>query len=280
VTQKLEEGVYVIPDRRVNLVPNVGIVVGERGVLVVDTGMGPANAERVLREVRKLTSKEILYLTITHFHPEHGMGAQAFPPATRVVVPRAQKEELETKGKDYIKLFSGFSPQIADLLQPVKLAAPDIAFEHQLELDLGGGMLVRLLHFERAHTRGDSFVYLPNQKILFCGDVVVNRFFPIMPDPDASPGGWLKTLEELEKLAPVKVVPGHGATGDAALIREMKEYLVWLRGRVQEMDAKGKPLPEIMVALTPEVQAKYKEWDNPNWIGNAIERIHAELKQP
>ncbi|MCI0403033.1 MAG: MBL fold metallo-hydrolase, partial [Acidobacteria bacterium] len=222
IAQKVDEGVYVIPDRRVNLVPNVGIVVGERGVLVVDTGMGPTNAERVLREVRKITSREILYLTLTHFHPEHGMGAQAFPPGTRVVVPRAQKDELEAKGADYIRLFSGFSPQIADLLKPVKLVAPDIVFEHELELDLGGGMVVRLLHFDRAHTRGDNFVYLPKQNILFGGDVVVNRFFPIMPDPDASPRGWLRTLEELEKLAPTKVVPGHGDVGDATLIRDMK----------------------------------------------------------
>ena len=280
ITQKVEEGVYVIPDQRVNLVPNVGIIVGERGVLVVDTGMGPANAERVLREVRKISSKEILYLAITHFHPEHGMGAQAFPPTARVVVPKAQKDELEAKGNDYIKLFTGFSPQIAELLQPVKLVAPDIAFEHQLELDLGGGMLVRLLHFDRAHTRGDSFVYLPRQKILFGGDVVVNRFFPIMPDSDSSPRGWRKALEELEKLAPVRIVPGHGALGDASLIRSMKEYFSWLRRRVQEMDGKGKPLPEILTALTPEVQKKYKDWDNPNWIRNAIERIHAELKQP
>ncbi|MGH9650074.1 MAG: MBL fold metallo-hydrolase [Terriglobales bacterium] len=280
ITQKVEEGVYVIPDRRVNLVPNVGIVVGERGVLVVDTGMGPANAERVLREVRKITSKEILYLTITHFHPEHGMGAQAFPPSTRMVVPRAQRDELEAKGADYIKLFSGFNPQIADLLKPVKLVAPDIVFEHQLELNLGGGMVVRLLHFNAGHTRGDSFVYLPKQKILFGGDVVVNRFFPILPDADASPLGWLKTLDELEKLAPAKIVPGHGEVGDASLIRDLRQYLVCLRGRVQELDAKGKPLADIITVLTPEVQAKYKDWDNPTWIKNAIERTYAELRQP
>ena len=280
VTFELEKGVYVIPDQRVNLVPNVGIIVGEKGILVIDTGMGPRNAETVLKEVRKLSDKRILYLTLTHFHPEHGMGAQAFPPGTRVVVPRAQKDELEAKGADYIKLFSGFSSQIADLLKPVKLVAPDIVFEHELELDLGGGMVVRLLHFNRAHTRGDSFVYLPRQKILFGGDVVVNRFFPIMPDPDASPRGWLKTLEELEKLAPAKVVPGHGAVGDTSLILDLKQYLVHLRGRVQEMDAQGKLLADIITALTPEVQAKYRDWDNPNWIRNAIERIHAELKQP
>ncbi|MCI0354578.1 MAG: hypothetical protein L0099_06005, partial [Acidobacteria bacterium] len=68
--------------------------------------------------------------------------------------------------------------------------------------------------------------------------------------------------------------------GDATLIRDMKQYTLYLRSRVQEMDAQGKPLAEIVTALAPEVQAKYKDWDNPNWIRNAIERIHAELKQP
>ena len=279
-TQKVAEGVYVIPDQRVNLVPNVGILVGERGVLVVDTGMGPTNAERVLREARRITSKGILYLTFTHFHPEHSMGAQAFPPGTRIVVPRAQKEELEAKGAEYIKMFSGFSPEIAALLKPVKLVAPDIIFEHELELDLGGGMIVRLLHYGPAHTRGDTLVWLPNQRILFGGDVVVNRFFPILPDADASPRGWFATLEKAEQLAPAKIVPGHGAVGYASLIANLKEYLTWLHGRVAALDAEGKPAAAIVLALTPEVQAKYKDWDNPNWIQNAIERTYAELKQP
>ena len=279
ITEKLDQDVYVIPDRRVNLVPNVGIIVGERGVLVVDTGMGPANAERVLREVRRITSKEIRYLTITHFHPEHSMGAQAFPPGTTIVVPKAQKEELAEKGNAYIQMFTGFSPEIAALLRTVKTVAPHIAYAGEAEIDLGGGMVVQLFSCGPAHTRGDNFVYLPKQKILFGGDVVVNRFFPIMPDADASPRGWLSALERLEKLGAVKVVPGHGAVGDASLIQALKEYLVWLRGRVQALDAEGKPLPDIVALLTPEVRAKYKDWDNPEWIKNAIEHLHAELRQ-
>lgn len=279
MTRKVADGVYVISDRRVNLVPNIGILVGDRGVMVVDTGMGPANAERVLHEVRKLTSKEILYLTITHFHPEHGMGAQSFPQGTRIVVPKAQKEELAEKGADYIKMFTGFSPQIAELLKPVKLVTADIAFEHELEIDLGGGVLVRLLHYGPAHTRGDNLVWLPNQKILFAGDVVVNRFFPIMPDPDASPRGWLEALNRLEQLQPATIVPGHGEVGDASQITALQEYLAWLRGRVKELAAQGQSAEQVVATLSPEVQARYK-WDNPNWIKNAIERTYAELKQP
>ena len=82
-TEQVSEQVYVIPDGRVGLVPNVGIIIGSEAVLVVDTGMGPSNAERVLAEVRKLTQLPIRYLAITHFHPEHGMGAQSFPASLR-----------------------------------------------------------------------------------------------------------------------------------------------------------------------------------------------------
>src|SRR5229473_4027460 len=78
-TREIAEHIYVVPDQRVNLVPNIGIIVGRDGVLVIDTGMGPKNAETVLGEVKKITSERIAYLTVTHFHPEHGMGPQEFP---------------------------------------------------------------------------------------------------------------------------------------------------------------------------------------------------------
>jgi glyoxylase-like metal-dependent hydrolase (beta-lactamase superfamily II) len=275
-TAKVTEGVYVIPDGRVNLVPNVGIIIGERGILVIDTGMGPENARRVLNEVRKLSPKPIRFLTVTHFHPEHGMGAQAFPPETVIIYPKAQKEELLEKRQPYLQMFSGFSPEIAALLKDVRLVSPDVVFEHEAEIDLGD-MPVRLLHFGAAHTRGDNFVFLPKQGILFAGDVVVNRFFPILPDTDANGSNWIRILDQLEKLGPATIVPGHGAVGDAKLIGTMREYLVSLRARVTELHHQGQPLEKIEATLTPEIRAKYKDWDNPNWIKNAIENFHAEL---
>ena len=88
-TEKISDSVYIIPDKRVSLVPNIGFIVGDNSVMVIDTGMGPRNAEIVLQEVRKVTDKPIDYLAITHFHPEHGMGAQSFPNETKIVVPQA-----------------------------------------------------------------------------------------------------------------------------------------------------------------------------------------------
>lgn len=276
-TVKVSEGLYLIPDGRINLVPNVGIVIGERGILVIDTGMGPENARRVIAEVRKLSSKPIRFLTVTHFHPEHGMGAQAFPPETVIIYPKAQRDELQEKFQPYIKMFSGFSPEIAALLKDVRMTPADVVYEHGAELDLGD-MPVQLLYFGAAHTRGDNFVYLPKQKVLFTGDAVVNRFFPIMPDADASGSNWIRLLDDLKKLAPAKIVPGHGAVGDAGLIGAMHEYLTSVRQRVGELQARGESLEKIEAIVTPEIRARYKDWDNPEWIRNTIENFYNERK--
>ncbi len=272
-TREIAEHVYVIPDQRVNLVPNIGIIVGRDGVLVIDTGMGPKNAQTVLAEVKKVTSQRIAYLTVTHFHPEHGMGAQAFPPDTITIYPMAQKTELMAKGTDIVSMFKGFSPEIAELLKPVKVTMPNVTFAEEAEVNLGD-ISVQLLHWGPAHTLGDEFVFLPKQRILFGGDVVVNRFFPIMPDADANGRNWIRMLERLEKLNPTIVVPGHGEVGDAALVTKMREYLEFVRDRVQQMKSQGSTLAEIEKRLEPEVRAKYKDWDNPNWIKNAIDNFY------
>ena len=276
-TREIAEHVYVIPDQRINVIPNIGIIVGRDGVLVVDTGMGPRNAETVLNEVRKITSKPVAYLTITHFHPEHGMGAQAFPASTIVIYPTAQKIELLEKGPAMMKEFSGVSPEIADLLKPVKLRMPNVTFSEEAEVDLGD-FPVRLLHWNSAHTRGDNFVFLPKQRIVFGGDVVINRFFPIMADSDSSGANWIQTLERLEKLDPAIVVPGHGEVGNVALIKSMHEYLVFVRNRVQEMKSHGISITEVETKLDPEVRAKYKDWDNPQWIKNAIDNFYGSAQ--
>jgi glyoxylase-like metal-dependent hydrolase (beta-lactamase superfamily II) len=272
-TREIAEHIYVIPDQRVNLVPNIGMIVGREGVLVVDTGMGPKNAETVLGEVKKVTSERIAYLTMTHFHPEHGMGAQSFPPGTSVIYPMAQKDELVEKGADIIKMFNGFSPEIADLLKPVRITMPSVTFADEAEINLGD-FPVQLFHWGPAHTRGDEFVFLPKQSILFCGDVVVNRFFPIMPDSDASGDNWIRMLERLEKMNPAIVVPGHGEVGDAGLITTMREYLVFVRGRVQQMKLQGNSMADVEKTLEPEVRAKYRDWGNPNWIKNTIDNFY------
>jgi glyoxylase-like metal-dependent hydrolase (beta-lactamase superfamily II) len=272
--QQIAESVYVIPDERIDLVPNVGFVVGNDAVLVVDTGMGVENAERVLDRARELAGGKPLFLTLTHFHPEHGFGAQVFRDAATIVYNESQREELNAKFDEFVEMFSGFSPEIADILSDVERVEPHETYESRHRIDLGG-IVVELESVGPAHTRGDQLVWLPDQQVLFAGDLVENRFFPILPDADSHGSDWIALLERLEGMAPATVVPGHGAVGDAGLVREVREYLEWIRSLVRE--SQGKELDELKAELEPQVQERYSSWDNPIWIGFAIENFRGEL---
>ncbi len=165
---EIGDGVYVVPDGRVPLVPNVGIVLGRERALVVDTAMGPANGARIKAFADELAGERELLLTITHFHPEHGFGAQAFGGAT-IVYNRAQLEELHEKGAGYLEMFRTFGESVARELEGVELVEPDDVYDGAVhELDLGGRR-VELRTWGLAHTRGDQGVFLPEERILFTG---------------------------------------------------------------------------------------------------------------
>lgn len=276
-TIKVSEHVYVIPDERVNLVPNIGMIVGSRATLVVDAGMGPRNGETVLRELAKVSKNTDLYFTTTHFHPEHMTGVQAFPANTIIIRPEAQQEEVDRKQPEFIQNFSKRTADLKSLLQYVKPRPPDILFDREAKLDLGG-LTVRLVWLGPAHTRGDCFVFVEQDGVLFTGDAVINRFFPIFPDADASGKNWLSILDQLDEFHPRTIVPGHGEVGDASLIGTERTYLKSLQARVVELKSQGKSAEETEKLLLVEFRAKYPDWDNPGWIGDAAKRFYAEAK--
>ena len=274
-TMRVSDHVYVIPDGRVNLVPNIGIIVGNRATLVVDAGMGPRNGQVVLGELAKVSKNSDLYFTTTHFHPEHVTGVQAFPANTKIIRSQVQEQELAQKQPEFISNFSKRTHEIKALLQDVKPRPPDILFDRVVKIDLGG-VTARVFLVGPGHTRGDTAIYVEEDKVLFTGDVVVNRFFPIFPDKDASGKNWLAVLNQLEALHPLKVVPGHGEVGDSGLITGEQSYLKAVRSRTAELKAQGKSSKDAAQLLTAEFKMKYANWDNPGWIADAVEHFYSE----
>jgi glyoxylase-like metal-dependent hydrolase (beta-lactamase superfamily II) len=276
LTQEVADRVHVMPDQRVEFVPNAGIVVGDRSVLVIDTAMGPRNGERILAEARRLGGDRKLLLTTTHFHPEHAFGSQSFTVAT-YVCNVAQAEEMIAKGEEYIEMFSGFGPGLAELLADVELVTPDVTYEGEgAQLDLGG-VVAQLINVGQAHTRGDQVVFLPDSGVLFAGDLVEDRFLPIFPDEDADGPLWLAALDRLEALSPRLVVGGHGQVGDAGLIVAERDYLVTVQDRVAALRGDGVPLERIEAQLEPELSERQAGWDNQMWIKSAIDSFHRAL---
>jgi glyoxylase-like metal-dependent hydrolase (beta-lactamase superfamily II) len=275
--QEIAPGVYVIPDGRVPLVPNIGILAGEHTALVVDTGMGPRNGRTVLDRARGITDLPLV-VTLTHFHPEHGFGAQAFEGAARLVYNRTQAEELDEKGAAYVDMFRTFGDAVAAQLEGVELVRADDLYDGETTIELGG-LTVELREVGPAHTRGDQVVVVREHGVLFAGDLLETRFFPIFPpgDGDVSGSRWIEVLERLADLEPRTIVPGHGDVTGPELIWEVRTYLEDVRDRVREASAGGATAEEVKAKLEPAIRAAYPSWDAPEWIGFAIESFHAEL---
>jgi glyoxylase-like metal-dependent hydrolase (beta-lactamase superfamily II) len=182
---------------------------------------------------------------------------------------------VDRKQPEFILNFSRRTPELKALLQDVKPRPPDVVFDKEAQLDLGG-VTVRLAWLGPAHTRGDNFIFVKEDGVLFTGDAVINRFFPIFPDADASGKNWLSILDQLDEFHPRTIVPGHGEVGDATLISTERAYLKAIQSRVVELKAQGKSADESEKLLLLEFRAKYPNWDNPGWIGDAAKRFYAE----
>lgn len=255
--------------------PNIGIVVGNRATLVVDTGMGARNGAVIVREVAKLSNNANLYLTTTHFHPEHATGEQAFPPNTVLIRPAAQQEEMDQHGAEYIQRFSSQSAQSKELLKDVKLRRPDIVFDREVTLDLGG-ITARLFWWGAAHTQGDEMIFVEPDSVLIPGDIVQNKLVPNMPDADANAKGWIAILDRLEPLKPRLIVPDHGALGDGSLIAKERAFLVDLQTRALALRRQGTPVEEAGRMLTAEFKAKYPDWASMGPVANVVRRVYEE----
>ena len=257
--------------------PNIEYVVGTRGTLAIDTGMGPQNGAVVVKEAAKLSKNPLLYLTTTHFHPEHSSGEQAFPPGTVLIRNQSQQDELEKRGQEYIDLFSSRSAVNKELLKDVKLRRPDILYDREMKLDLGG-VTVRLFWLGTpAHTRGDQMIFVEEDSTLIPGDIVQNKLVPNMPNSDASVKGWIGMLDKLAALNPKYILPDHGALGDGSLIAQEKAWLVDLQTRALDAKRKGLSADDAAKQVATDMKAKYPDWEG-NAAGNAVRRVYEEAQ--
>ena len=257
--------------------PNIAIVVGDRATLVVDTGMGTRNGATVLREAEKLSKKPKLFLTTTHFHPEHAMGVDAFPADTILIRPTVQQQEMDQRKDEFIQMFSKMSAQNKELLTGLKLRTPDLLFDREVKLDLGG-VTSRLFWLGTAHTRGDEMIFVEQDSVLIPGDIVQSKLVPNMPNDDTSPKNWIAILDQLAPLKPRFVVPDHGALGDGSLITQERAFLVDVQTKSLELKRKGTPVDEAGKLVATEMKTKYPDWNSMGSIANIVKRVYAEAQ--
>lgn len=270
VTQKLSAHVWAIPDGGANLVPNVGIVVGSRYVLVVDTGMGTRNAKTVLREVAKVGAGKPIYIVTTHVHPEHDMGAHAFPVDSKLIRSTDQLEDIQAgAGMNLVGPFSQRSELNKELLTDAHHRAADITFEDRYSVDLGG-VTAMIFAMGTNHTHGDTAVLV--EGVLFSGDVAMKPQ-PAFANPTATIKHWLASLDTLQALKPSKIVPSHGPFGGTEIIDGYRAYLTRIRDRAAALKWNDKSENETVQIITDEMSAQYPD---RNRLAGAIRAAYAE----
>lgn len=265
--------VYIIPDNSVPLVPNVGFVIGERGILVIDTGLGPRNGSAVLEVAKELGGSRALYLVTTHFHPEHDLGAQVFPESTTLIRSNDQAKDIAEFGLQLAQVFARRSAINAELLKDADFRKANVTFDRDYALDLGG-VKVQLIAMGANHTRGDTAIWVESDRVLFSGDVAM-RAQPAFASPYSTIRQWLLSLDKLEVLKPAVIVPSHGPTGDAAFISGYSNYLIEVRDRTAADKKAGRTADQTTETVTAAMAERFPDKGR---LAGAIKAAYAEAQ--
>jgi cyclase len=272
----LDHNVYAaIDDEKGEAGANSGFVIGDDGVLVIDTFENENAAKQLLAEIRKLTKLPVKFVVNTHYHLDHVAGNAIFERAGAVVL--AQRNVYAWIHTENLKFFgSNIKPEQKKMVE--ELGAPKILYDSDLQVMLGSRQI--LVRVFPGHTGGDSVVIVPDAKVVFCGDLFWRKTLPNLVD--ASTDAWMQTLKDLQALAPstaVVYVPGHGDPGDSRDVEAFRGYLADLRGWVENQVKEGKTGDALISAVLPAVKEKYAQWNFFDYFAKPnIQDAGAELR--
>jgi cyclase len=256
-----------------NIIANTGWVVFRDYVLVIDANF-PWGARAILSDLRRTTDKPIKFVFDTHYHADHSFGNSVWVDSGATIVC-SEECAAESKAKNPAQWANNRGTGDQSLKQ-YRLEHPQVAFRGQMVID-DGTRRVELVRLGPAHTRGDAIAWLPKERILFTGDLCVNKAGNNIADPDADPENWLRVLDGLAQRDAAIVIPGHGAQGTVAAIRGNRAYLADLVSQVRAGIARGAAADR----LEKEIKlAQHKPWGQDEARNRvSIRAVYAKLKK-
>ncbi|MGO9256476.1 MAG: MBL fold metallo-hydrolase [Bryobacteraceae bacterium] len=218
---------------------NSGVIVGDKGVIVVDAKTTPAAGKELLDDIAKITPKPVTAVILTHSDGDHVNGLASFPAGITIIAHENNKKELEAA----LAAGGRGAPPAGHL--PTQTISKN---KENLKID---GVKLEVLHWAPAHTSGDLVVYLPAAKIVFTGDIFAMQFPDalIHLEKNGSSEGWLTTAKGIAGLNADQFVPGHGDVQTKAAIQKRQADAAAKRAKIKDLVAQGKSLEEIKTAV-------------------------------
>lgn len=263
---------------------NAGFVVTPDGVVVFDALGTPSLGWNLLQAIRKTTDKPIRYNVVSHYHADHIYGLQAFKDHSASIIVAQERateyrEDEQTSGERADQRLDQRRAALAPWVDAnTRVVPPDITFQQKATLYLGGKEFV-LLYAGPAHSASDSMMLVEPDGVLFAGDVVQNSRIPFMNADDVDTANWLRSLDEVEKLEPTFIIPGHGkpSTNAKEAIAFTRDYITYVRAAMAKATADW---TDFDAAYAQTDWSKYKSLPafDANNRGNAY-RIFLEMEQ-
>ncbi len=256
---KLGEGAYAYTAEGD---PNTGVIIGDDGVMVIDTQATPYMAQDVLKRIREVTDKPVKYVLLSHYHAVRVLGAAAYEPEN-IIASRGTYEMIEERGQDDWDSELGRFPRLFQGDETIPgLTWPTIVFDEKLTVDLGNRK-VEIMHVGKGHTQGDTIAWLPEEKILYAGDLVEYGATPYTGDAHLT--DWPKTLDNLTALNPNKLVPGRGDALEtpekcAEAISGTRAFISDLFGNAKKAVENDWDLQTLFNECKADMDPKYGDW--------------------
>ena len=226
-----------------NFISNAGFVVTPKGVVVVDALGSPILAKKLIQEIARITPQKVVAVIVTHYHADHIYGLQEFKKIGAKIYAQGEGRNYLSSDTAQQRLIASridFAPWVNASTQ---LVAADVWIDQRTKLNIGGIEFL-VSRVGPAHAPEDLMVYVPSEKVLFAGDLVFRGRIPFVGNADSK--GWLVALDEIEKLKPKIIVPGHGAysTNPSEDIIFTRNYLKYLRESMSKAALNMDPFDE------------------------------------